>query len=76
MILYVTYITVIVTQSNNIKKNIESLSGMVHTGGKSPQDRLGNMQTYGTTLASAYMLYCLSATWLQLQIIERSLRWE
>ena len=49
---------------------------MVHTGGKSPQDRLGNMQTYRTTLASAYMLYCLSTTWLQLQIIERSLRWE
>ena len=33
-------------------------------------------QTCGTTLASAYVLCCLSAVWLQLQIMGRSLRWE
>jgi len=48
--------------------------GVVHTGGESLQDGLGNIQTYGTTLASAYVLCCLSAAWLQFQRIERSLR--
>ena len=38
------------------------VSGAVHTGNESPQDRLRDMQTCGTTLALAYMLYCLSAT--------------
>ena len=37
------------------------LSGAVHTGSESPQDRLGDIQTYRTTLASAYMLCYLSA---------------
>ena len=44
-----------------------------HRGG-SLQDGLGNEQTCGMTLASAYVLCCLSATWSQLQMIKRSLR--
>ena len=44
--------------------------------GGSPQNGLGDEQTCGTTLASAYMLHCLSAMWLQLQIMGRSPRWE
>jgi len=38
---------------------------MVHTGGESPQDGLGDMQTCEMTLASAYVLYHLSVVWLQ-----------
>jgi len=34
--------------------------------GESPQDGLRVVQTCGTTLASAYMLHYLSATWSQL----------
>jgi len=52
------------------------LSGAVHTGGKSLWDGLGDMQTCGTTLASAYVLCYLSTAWSQLQIIGRSPRWE
>ena len=44
--------------------------------GVSPQNRLRDEQTCGTTLASAYVLCHLSAMWLQLQIMGRSLRWE
>ena len=44
-----------------------------HHGG-SPQNELGNRQTCGMTLASAYVLYCLSAMWLQLQMMGRSPR--
>jgi len=40
-----------------------------HWGG-SLQNGLGDEQTCGTTLASAYVLRCLSATWSQLQINE------
>ena len=47
---------------------------MVHTRGESLRDGLRDVQTCGTTLASAYVLCCLSAMWLQLQKIERSLR--
>ena len=36
------------------------LLGMIHTGGESLQDGLGVVQTCGTTLASAYVLHCLS----------------
>jgi len=36
------------------------MSGTVHTGGESLQDRLKVVQTCGTTLASAYILYHLS----------------
>jgi len=36
--------------------------GVVYTGGKSPQDGLGDVQTCGTTLALAYMLCCLFVT--------------
>ena len=38
-----------------------SMSGIVHTGGESPQDGLGNVWTCGMTLASDYVLYYLSA---------------
>jgi len=41
------------------------MSDAVHTGGESLQDGLGDMQTCGMTLASAYVLCHLSATWLQ-----------
>ena len=43
---------------------------------RSLQNRLGDKWTCGTTLASAYVLHYLSATWLQLQIMKRSPRWE
>jgi len=33
---------------------------------ESPQNGLGDEQTCGMTLASAYVLHCLSAMWLQL----------
>ena len=52
------------------------LSDMVYTSGKILQDRLRDMQTCRIILASAYVLHCLSATWSQLQIRGRSLRWE
>jgi len=42
----------------------------------SPQNGLGDEWTCGTALASAYVLYRLSAAWSQLQMMERSLRWE
>ena len=41
-----------------------------HRGG-SPQNVLGDKRTCGTTLASAYVLRCLSAAWSQLQMKER-----
>ena len=44
--------------------------------GGSPQNGLGDEWTCKTTLASAYMLHCLSAAWSQLQMLERSPRWE
>ena len=40
------------------------------------QNGLGNEWTCEMTLASAYVLYHLPAAWLQLQMMERSLRWE
>ena len=43
---------------------VVSLSGMVHTRGKSQQDKLGVMKTCRMTLASAYVLGHLSAAWL------------
>ena len=46
-----------------------------HWGG-SPQNGLGDEQTCGTTLASAYVLRHLSATWSQLQMKERESEWE
>ena len=46
-----------------------------HRGG-SPQNGLGNEQTCETTLASAYVLRRLSATWLQPQMKERKSEWE
>ena len=41
-----------------------------HWGG-SPQNGLGDERTCGMTLASAYVLHCLSAMWLQLQMKKR-----
>jgi len=46
-----------------------------HQGGN-PQNRLRDEQTCGTTLASAYVLHCLSAVWSQLQIKERKSKWK
>ena len=46
-----------------------------HQGG-SPQNGLRDERTCGTTLASAYVLCCLSAVWSQLWMLERSLRWK
>ena len=40
--------------------------------GESPQNVLGDEQTCGTTLTSAYVLHRLSVTWSQLQMKERS----
>ena len=46
-----------------------------HQGG-SLQNGLGDEQTCGMTLASAYVLHYLSAMWSQLQMMGRSLRWK
>ena len=46
-----------------------------HRGG-SPQDGLGDERTCGMTLASAYVLRRLSATWSQLQIKRRKSEWK
>jgi len=46
-----------------------------HWGG-SPQNGLRDEQTCGMTLASAYVLCCLSAAWSQLQMKERKSEWE
>jgi len=46
-----------------------------HQGG-SPQNGLGDEQTCGMTLASAYVLRRLSATWSQLQMKERESKWK
>ena len=46
-----------------------------HQGG-SLQDRLGDEQTCGTTLASAYVLRRLSAVWSQLQVKGRKSEWK
>ena len=43
--------------------------GMIHTGSESPQDGLRDIWTCGMTLASTYVLCCLSAMWLQFQKI-------
>ena len=45
-------------------------------GVKVCENELRDMQTCGTTLASAYVLCHLSAVWSQFQMGERSLRWE
>jgi len=52
------------------------MSGIVHTGGKSPWSWLSDIQTCRTTLALAYILYYLTATWSQLQMKGRSPRGE
>ena len=46
-----------------------------HWGG-SLQNGLGDEQTCGTTLASAYVLCCLSAAWSQLQMKARKSKWK
>ena len=47
------------------------LSDTVHTRDKSLWNQLRDAQTFGTTLASAYILYYLTVVWLQLQIKEK-----
>ena len=42
----------------------------------SPQNRLGDERTCGTTLASAYVLRRLSAVWSQLQMKKRKSKWK
>ena len=44
------------------------MSGTVHTEGESLQDGLKDVWTCKMTLASAYVLHYLSATWLQFPI--------
>ena len=44
--------------------------------GRSLQNGLGDKQTCRMTLASAYVLRCLSAAWSQLQINERKSEWK
>ena len=44
--------------------------------GGSPRNGLGDEWTCEMTLASAYVLRCLSAVWLQLQMKERKSKWE
>ena len=52
------------------KMTFQAVRCSSHQGG-SPQNGLGDEWTCGTTLASAYVLYCLSAVWSQLQMKER-----
>ena len=40
------------------------------------QNGLGDEQTCGMTLASAYVLCCLSAAWSQLQMKEGKSKWK
>ena len=64
----------IIQISKSLKVNIvwEVVRCGSHRGG-SPQNVLGDEQTCGTTLASAYVLCRLSAAWLQLQMKKGSL---
>ena len=62
--------------ARKLRLNTMLVSGAVHTGDKSQQDGLRDVQTYGTILASAYMLCYLSTMWSQFQIRERSLSWK
>jgi len=48
-------------RSNSRLGSLIILSGTVHTGDESLQDRPRDIQICGTTLASAYVLHCLSA---------------
>ena len=64
-----------ITSSSEHNLYSDKMSGMDHTGDESPWSWLRDVQTCGTILASAYMLYCLTAMWLQLQIKERSLKY-
>ena len=68
---------------NNINHYLSSLLTSIlifvrrgsHQGG-SPQNGLGDGWTCGMTLASAYVLHRLSATWSQLQMKERKSEWK
>jgi len=53
----------------------ETVRHSSHRSG-SPQNRLRDEQTCGMTLASAYVLRRLSATWLQLQMKGRKSEWK
>ena len=57
------------------RRKVNSIRHGSHWG-RSLQNGLGDEQTCGTTLASAYVLCCLSATWSQLQIKERKSEWK
>jgi len=46
--------------------SISKVLGVVHTGGESLQEGLGDVQTCRMTLALAYVLRYLSSMWLQL----------
>ena len=64
--------TFIQDEIDNLQKYIKYIqssviSGVVYTRGKSPQSELRDVWACGMTLASAYMLCCLSVTQLQLQ---------
>ena len=48
-------------RSNSRLGSLIILLGIVHTGGESSQERLRDVQTCGTILASAYVLHCLFA---------------
>jgi len=45
----------------NQATNLQDIVRLVHTKSESLWDRLGDIQTCGMTLASAYILHCLSA---------------
>jgi len=70
-------------QCQRMKNRAEMLAGKLrpnvrhgsHRGG-SPQNGLGDERTCGMTLASAYVLCRLSATWSQLQMKERKSEWK
>ena len=51
------------------------LLGVVHTGVEVCRMDLRDEQTCGTILASAYVLYRLSAMWSQLQMKGRKSEW-
>ena len=58
-----------------LEQNYSSVRCGSHWDG-SLQNRLGDERTYGTTLASAYVLHRLSTAWSQLQMKERKSEWE
>ena len=71
--------TFIQDEIDNLEKYMKYIQssvmlGVVYTRDKSPQSGLRDVRAYGMTLASAYVLYYLSVTQLQLQKRGRSPR--